>query len=238
VEFWGACPDLTGPIIDYITDQAVEVTYRTFARHADLSQMREDDHPAMWHISSPDNWAVAFYRSELPSGRPIYFFDWSRIEHVFVDPDDWPDREEEDELARLRHNPSVAPDQAVAEVQAVLTPDLLLPRYAALPRAHPYAGHCYAATEALYHLLGGKQKGWIPAVTKHEGDDHWWLENQLTGERIDATAAQFCTPVPYGSAHRGSGRPWWKRKRDAAGELVPSKRAAKIIQRVLARRDQ
>jgi len=86
--YWAACTDLSGAIIDYITDdvRSRSVTYKTFARHTDLDSLRAADHPAMWRISCPDNWAISFHRSRLPSGQRIYYFDWSRIEHIFIDP--------------------------------------------------------------------------------------------------------------------------------------------------------
>jgi len=36
-------------------------------------------------MSCKDNWAISYWRSQLPSGVLVYYFDWSRIEHVFVD---------------------------------------------------------------------------------------------------------------------------------------------------------
>lgn len=85
--YWACCMDLPGELVGYITDcdRAEQVTYGTFARHADLEPLREEDHPATYRMSCADNWAIRFWRSQLPSGRRIYFFDWSRIEHVFVD---------------------------------------------------------------------------------------------------------------------------------------------------------
>jgi hypothetical protein len=91
-----------GQIIHYITDpeREQEITYQTFARNVDLGPMRAESHPAMYRISAPDNWAISFYKSELPNGDPIYFFAWSRIEHIFVDPDlDWPDAAKMNQLA-------------------------------------------------------------------------------------------------------------------------------------------
>ncbi len=85
--YWAACTDLPGELVQYIADpdRNTKLTYRAFARQADLEPLRAADHPAMYRISAPDNWAISFWRSELPSGQKIYFFDWSRIEHVFVD---------------------------------------------------------------------------------------------------------------------------------------------------------
>lgn len=101
-DFWLSCPDIVyGEIIHYMTDRATEISYTTFARNADLGPMREEDHPAMYRISRPDNWAVSFYKSELPNGDPVYFFDWSRMEYIFVDPDrGFPDVHELGRLAR------------------------------------------------------------------------------------------------------------------------------------------
>lgn len=89
-QYWAACPDFSsGEIIHYITDpdRSTSVTYNTFAKHVDLGPLRAQDHPAMYRISAPSNWAISFHKSKLPNGQPIYYFDWSRIEHIFIDPE-------------------------------------------------------------------------------------------------------------------------------------------------------
>ena len=50
-------------------------------------------------------------------------------------------------------------------------------------------GNCYHATEALYHLLGGKKAGWTPCYV-HMGDTHWFLRHK-SGMIIDVTRRQF-----------------------------------------------
>lgn len=113
----------------------------------------------------------------------------------------------------------------VSRVQGVLTPDLLKPEWRAVATqegARPFTGHCYAASEALYHLLGGKAAGLKPKTIRHEGGAHWWLED-ADGRVIDVTAAQFETPVPYADG-RGCG--FLTRE--------PSRRAATIMQRLRA----
>ena len=75
------------------------------------------------------------------------------------------------------------------------SPDLLKPRYRG--KANPLAGHCYVATETLYHRHGGK-----PMFIRHEGEPHWFL--LLDGKVIDPTASQFRRPVPYEKA-KGKG---------------------------------
>lgn len=62
-------------------------------------------------------------------------------------------------------------------------------------------GNCYVASEALYHLMGGKAAGWTPMRMRHLGDTHWFLKNHL-GVIVDASARQFRgKPKPdYGKA--------------------------------------
>ncbi len=113
----------------------------------------------------------------------------------------------------------------------VLTPDLLNKKWAkrlvSLAVAHPTAGHCYAAAEAAYHLLGGKHAGWVPRSAKYPEIDnrdatHWWIERE--GVRCDPTREQFTSrglPPPY---EYGRGRGFLTKQ--------PSKRAAEIMRRV------
>jgi len=85
--FWASCPQMPGELVQYIadSDRAVRITHGTFSRHADVATLPGGrEHDALYRASCPDNWAISFWRSELPSGARIYYFDWSRIEHVFV----------------------------------------------------------------------------------------------------------------------------------------------------------
>lgn len=110
-----------------------------------------------------------------------------------------------------------------AEIQAVLTPDLLRPAWRKLGPQRPYAGHCYAASEAAFHLLGGRAAGWRAQVIRHEGGTHWYLKHD-GGEILDITAEQFRTPVPY---DRG--------RNIGFLTLAPSLRAREIIRRLSGR---
>lgn len=125
------------------------------------------------------------------------------------------------------------PASAIAAVQAVLTPDLLKPewRTKAAMSGKPFSGHCYAAAEAVYHLLGGLASSYVPQVLNHArwplgldpGETHWFLKCKVTGMIVDPTAAQFGDEhIDYAA---GVG----------AGFLtkLPSKRAAAIIKRLL-----
>lgn len=82
-------------------------------------------------------------------------------------------------------------------------------------------GNCYVASEALYHLLGGKAAGWKPMTLKHEGDTHWFLKHS-SGLIVDPTVSQFDSPPPY---ERAVGRGFLTKE--------PSRRASELMQRIV-----
>lgn len=82
------------------------------------------------------------------------------------------------------------------KIQQALTPELLKPEYRGA--SHPLAGHCYVASEALFHL---SDLTLYPHFIRHEGLPHWFLRDE-NGKVYDLTAAQFKTAVPYENAVR------------------------------------
>lgn len=82
-------------------------------------------------------------------------------------------------------------------------------------------GNCYVASEALYHLLGGKAAGWTPMCMRHEGSTHWFLRHR-SGLILDPTRPQFRTPPDYPRA-RGKG---FLTKQ-------PSRRARELMDRIV-----
>jgi len=114
------------------------------------------------------------------------------------------------------------------QVESVLSPDLLQKKYREANKKNPMFGHCYAASEALFHLLGGVDSSWRPMRAKDEaGIVHWWLVNE-DDARLDVTAAQYTSlgkSPPYDSGVRGA---------FLTGYAKPSKRAVAIIDRVKA----
>jgi 8-oxo-dGTP diphosphatase len=106
-----------------------------------------------------------------------------------------------------------------------LTNDLRRTKYQHNP--NHLAGHCYVASEALFHMLGGPDSGWAPQQINHEGDSHWYLKHKETGEILDPTAGQFKTKVPY---EQGRGKGFLTKE--------PSKRAQELISRVKAQKAQ
>jgi hypothetical protein len=118
-------------------------------------------------------------------------------------------------------------NRLIEQVQGVLSHDLLSGNYAKVKRDSFTEGHCYASSEAMFHMMGGAHAGLSACVASFEKNGekmtHWWLKNK-DGEIIDPTADQFyavgATP-PYEAGH-------------ATGFLTkaPSKRAQEIIKRL------
>lgn len=111
----------------------------------------------------------------------------------------------------------------LSAVRSNLTPDLLSKKWVkshGYDPSNPMAGHCYVASEALYHL-GYGAKGYKPQVMRHQGGTHWYLRIPGTDAIIDPTADQFDIAPNY-SQGRGSGFLTNK----------PSKRCAVLLSRV------
>ena len=118
----------------------------------------------------------------------------------------------------LKKTNSSLSDLSQAIISA-LTPNLLKPQFRG--SEHPLTGHCYVASEALYHLSDDSLKPM--RARDDQGVVHWWLET-LEGEILDLTAGQY-----YDLGRK----PPYDRKR-SGGFLTkePSKRAQVVIQKV------
>lgn len=112
-------------------------------------------------------------------------------------------------------------------IRSVLTPDLLSPRYRAdaVGKCREY-GHCYVATEALWHLIGGTASGYVPRYAFDAGSDtHWWLYNATDDAVLDPTSPQYTSNELKNLYANGR----------SCGFLTkqPSKRAKIVMQRVM-----
>jgi hypothetical protein len=119
----------------------------------------------------------------------------------------------------------LSPKQAVTSIRSALSRDLLNDEYRAIQDAggHRMAGHCFVASEALWHLMGGKGSGFVPHVGRVDGKTHWWVVGP-DGTVWDPTFDQFAEPVDYSNGHgSGFGVP-------GGG---PSKRARELLRRVM-----
>ena len=79
----------------------------------------------------------------------------------------------------------------INKIKNNLPPDLLKKEYRELNKNNTMYGHCYVATETLYHILN--DKNFKPFYAKDEnGINHWWLQNSL-GKILDVTKEQYLT---------------------------------------------
>lgn len=105
------------------------------------------------------------------------------------------------------------------EVSKALTDDLRRSPWKGMD--NPLAGHCYVASEAAWHLLGGRDSQWKPSFIKHEGASHWYLRNIENGRILDITASQFEELPDYS---KGIGKGFLTKE--------PSRRSQIVIKRV------
>ena len=82
-------------------------------------------------------------------------------------------------------------------------------------------GNCYAASEALYHILGGKAAGWKPMVVPYKGDNHWFLKH-TSGMILDPSVEQFDRRPSKATYKKAKGCGFLTKK--------PSNRAKEVIQ--------
>lgn len=82
-------------------------------------------------------------------------------------------------------------------------------------------GNCYYASEALYHILGGKAAGWKPMRCPAFGDTHWFLKHN-SGLILDPSVKQFGGLKPDYSKAVGNG----------FLTLGPSQRARRLIEQL------
>jgi len=89
------------------------------------------------------------------------------------------------------------------KIRKNLTDDLLKPKYRVLKRTTNTAGHCYVASEALYHSLSEKQRNYFkPYYLKVNGITHWYLMNDERNQMLDPTYDQFDELPDYSNGVR------------------------------------
>lgn len=125
------------------------------------------------------------------------------------------------------HGASPSPVRLQRAIRDSLTPELLRGPYKKqwTPSRPRSWGHCYVASEAYYHLMGGKASGLKPCWVKHEGSTHHFLRDEKTGKVVDLTGDQFKKTPPY---ERGTPFGW------LTGD-TPSHRAQILMDAAVAR---
>lgn len=111
-------------------------------------------------------------------------------------------------------------------IQMVLRPEDLKPEYRAINASNPMYGHCYVATEVLYHILrrSSKSEGFKPhRGTDDKGVSHWWLQDSK-GNILDPTKEQYLSV--------GRKPPYENGKRSTFRTKQPSYRAVRVMDRL------
>lgn len=108
------------------------------------------------------------------------------------------------------------------EAKLLLTKDWLK---ANLESGIDATGFCYIATEALFHMLGGKTSGLTPVCARYPEGTHWWLVDG-NGNILDPTVDQYGDDDPPYSLGRKMGF--------LNGYSKPSKRAVRLMELALA----
>lgn len=116
--------------------------------------------------------------------------------------------------------------ELVSKIQDSLTPDLLKKPYRERNATNPMFGHCYVATEAMYHMTKEKYPGRFTIFhgKDDEGIVHWWLHDNEQIKILDITADQYYSA--------GKVPPYVKGRRGSFLTNDPSKRAVTLMNRV------
>lgn len=116
----------------------------------------------------------------------------------------------------------------VLAVRDSLSFDLLKPKYRKIASGKcKEFGHCYVATEALWHLIGGNLSTFKPFYAfDEEGDTHWWLSDGKS--MLDPTGMQYGVRELKTLYSHGIRCGFLTKK--------PSKRAMIVINRILFRK--
>lgn len=118
----------------------------------------------------------------------------------------------------------------IRKIQKALSSRLLSSKWLKMvsPNDHKTTGHCYIATEALWHLQGKDRFKWQPMVASYIDNNikctHWWLTNKKTGKILDPTKEQYYPNKPPYHLGRNAGFLTTK----------PSKRTVKILEYFMA----
>lgn len=107
-----------------------------------------------------------------------------------------------------------------------LSPDLLKKEYRKENINNPMYGHCYVASEVIFHILEAlRPNQYAPFRGKDEnGTNHWWIVEISTGKILDATAQQYFS--------KGVSPPYEKGRKCCFLTKNPSKRAQILLKRI------
>lgn len=115
-------------------------------------------------------------------------------------------------------------DKLMEEIRVCLTPDLLKKEYRLENSSNPMFGHCYVASEVLYHKLKASGSYSACCARDDNGVVHWWIVDNNTNDIYDTTADQYYS--------KGLIPPYAKGRKTGFLTSMPSKRAMVVISRM------
>ena len=104
-------------------------------------------------------------------------------------------------------------ESVMGSIASNLKPEMVSKKYREENATNPMFGHCFHASQALFHLMDTNVLEQRTAIDYHD-EAHWWLVDNTTDKVYDITADQYYhvgqTP-PYVD---GKKKPWygWKQR--------------------------
>lgn len=119
-------------------------------------------------------------------------------------------------------------EEIIEAIKSCLSRDLLKVEYVEENKENPMYGHCYIATETLYHMFVDNEPLRREVLYVYHGKDefgntHWWLQD-IFGQIHDVTSEQYTS--------KGRKPPYKAGRRGYFLTREPSKRSRILIQRV------
>jgi len=112
----------------------------------------------------------------------------------------------------------------MGQIRSNLTPELLKPQYRIENSINPMFGHCYVASEVLYHMIKDSGNYSACCARDERGVVHWWIVDNETSKIYDTTSDQYYS--------RGLVPPYSNGKKTGFLTKDPSKRALIVMQKM------
>jgi len=82
-QYLTCCVDSTAEAIDAMTEQARQITARTFFKHVSRAEVIDRFGYSRMGLKPENDYAVSFWKSKY-KGMPCYYMEHSRIEYIWT----------------------------------------------------------------------------------------------------------------------------------------------------------
>lgn len=111
-------------------------------------------------------------------------------------------------------------NEFIIRMQKHFSVDLLKGHYKYLKNVHPSTGHCYIASEVVFHEFRDRYHLQPMVGRDQEGNTHWWLKDISSGAIIDPTYQQFYSIGKIPPYDRGKPCPFMTPKLSKRGRIL------------------